>query len=141
MLATLLNKLHKTREERAKGERGFTLIELLVVVVIIGILIAIAIPLYQNYKKGAENKSAKSDLRNAIPVIEQCYADNANAYPTAAAQAANTVTFTGCAGTVNMSSGNTFTYAIAGTAYTLTAVNSDGGQLYTYKSATGQITP
>ena len=51
------------------------------VVVIIGILIAIAIPLYLNYKKGAEDKSAQSDLRNAVNVMEQCNTDNSS-YPT-----------------------------------------------------------
>ena len=78
----MLNKLQKLREERANGEDGFTLIELLVVVVIIGILIAIAIPLYLNYQKGANDKSAQSDVRGAVSVLEQCNTDNGG-YPTA----------------------------------------------------------
>ncbi len=77
----LLQRLRTMRSE--KDERGFTLIELLVVVVIIGILIAIAIPLYLNYENGAKNKSSASDLRAAISTVEQCYTDNNNAYPTA----------------------------------------------------------
>ena len=70
--------LTKLREKRAAGENGFTLIELLVVVVIIGVLIAIAIPVYLNYRKGAGDKSAQSDLRDAVNVVEQCYTDNAS---------------------------------------------------------------
>src|SRR4051812_41345275 len=72
--------LRKMREERADGDRGFTLIELLVVVVIIGVLVAIAVPTYLNYRKGAENKSAQSDVRSAITAVEQFYSDN-NALP------------------------------------------------------------
>jgi len=64
-----------------KADEGFTLIELLVVVVIIGVLVAIAVPVYLNYRKGAADKSAQSDVRGAVSAIEQFYTDNGNTYP------------------------------------------------------------
>jgi type IV pilus assembly protein PilA len=138
----LLN-LTKLRERRASGESGFTLIELLVVVVIMGILIAIAIPVYLNYKKGASDKSAQSDLRNAINVLEQCNTDNA-AYPGTISVASTSATAgtsgAACTGqTINVSAGTYMTYSSTTpfTSYTIHSTNNGGSKFYCYNSAVG----
>jgi type IV pilus assembly protein PilA len=133
----MLNKLHKLRKERARGDRGFTLIELLVVVVIIGILIAIAIPLYLNYRKGAQDKSAASDVRNAIVTIEQCYSDNNNTYPTAGAAGATSMAFTGCSNVANLSSGNTLIFGAKAGGYVVAGNHAGNGTWYCYDSTVG----
>src|SRR5205814_511995 len=58
--------IQKIARKMRKEEKGFTLIELMVVVLIIGILVAIALPTFLGARKRAQDKAAISNLRNAI---------------------------------------------------------------------------
>ena len=86
-----INKAVNDRRAGIKNEEGFTLIELLVVVLIIGILAAIAIPVFLGVQDNAKKSAITSDLTNAKTAVIAYYTNN----PTAAAPTLDAAATTG----------------------------------------------
>jgi type IV pilus assembly protein PilA len=137
----MLNKLKEMRESR---EEGFTLIELLVVIVIIGVLAAIALPIFLNQQKAAINAGIKSDVRNTVSSVATFLIKK----PTATANELQskmigiTASGTGKANIVPVTSdiGTTIDVSGAWDSYVINGSNANTNGNYIFNSTSGKYT-
>jgi type IV pilus assembly protein PilA len=137
----MLARIRKSMQDK---EQGFTLIELLVVIIIIGILAAIAIPVFLNQRKKATEASMKSDLRTVANEMETYFTDY-QVYPTVTGSAGSaTVGST----VVKTSNGNTVVSTTTGAAtgtfclqVTNPQIGSGAANTISYDSDKGGLLP
>jgi prepilin-type N-terminal cleavage/methylation domain-containing protein len=135
----MLARLRKTQEE---NEGGFTLIELLVVMIIIGILAAIAIPVFLNQRKKAQDTAAKADVSTIGKELATYYVDNTG--PTTVVQNTSRWYVAGndagaASANVALTAGSPhFNATTPETGWCVSVTNANGSQkIYKYSAANG----
>lgn len=139
-----MKSVRNALNRRAKGEKGFTLVELLVVVIIIGILSAVAVPIYLNQRKAAWNSTIQSDVKNASLVVETAMTANNGKFDNGWAGTYSSGKAKLGTSDQEITVSKDVTIVIATVAdsnnYTITGTDDNSGtKQYTYDSANGAI--
>jgi type IV pilus assembly protein PilA len=124
--------LLKLRQRLARDESGFTLVELLVVMLILGLLVAIAIPTFFNQKQKANDADSKAMAHTAQTAIETYATDHNGSYATATLAGLQAIE-----GTVDASVALS---NLGATTYTITVTNPDTSHTFTIARNAGTFT-
>ena len=143
MIRSMNKAMTKRRDAIMAGEKeqGFTLIELMVVIIIIGILAAIAIPVFLNQRQQAWDASVKADL-SSIAIAAETYATaNNGSYTGMVIGPVATVGSLREAYSLKTTSGNVFNLVgTPGTSYTVQGFNTNSTSAKTYTLTAGTVT-
>ena len=142
----MLARIHKAMRNKDE-DQGFTLIELLVVMIIIGILAAIAVPVFLSQRAKARDSATKADVSTLGKEVASYYVDGTGVLTVALSGSTVTVS----AGAVNVASINvssgtstpifTANSTAPATTWCVSLTNTSGSQkLYSYSAQAGLTT-